>query len=631
LFDVASRSAILTFPEGPWATVQTPLASRTKMRPVKLVAALLLALWVPLCAAAPTDYFAQRIPRPATVAPPGRVLPQHSFFFGTPAYWPQGLHWRYNSADAPGQLGGNESATVQLIADAAAKWTAVCGVRIIYDGETSTVPRTVVNGSPDGVSVVGWQDPGFGVQAATNVWSDVAANGDSVLIDSDVVLSPGTVTTPALLASVITHEWGHAIGLGHSPVANTLMSGPPDTAYSSLTDLTPDDVQGCRCLYGLPAATQEGFICSLPSKLDFGSVTVGTNSTPTQIIVTNDGTASLTMGSLQMQGGDFSFSSSGCAFGMTLAPGASCSFTIVASPTVAEFRQAEAIINTSGGPYRIPLSAQGIPAPPPTLNFEGAWWNAPADSESGWGLTLAHQDDVVFATWFTYDASHRAMWLSMTAFRNGTSNTFNGLLYRATGPSLATEPFDPTQVQRDQVGTGSLAFGNTDNGSFTYTVNGIAQSKSITRLAFGPLPTCTFSSPTNPVLSTNYQGNWWEASGTESGWGIYFTHQGDTIFVSWFTYDVDGSPMWLSATAARTANGDYHGDIVRTTGPPFSAMPFPSQDVTRTTIGALTLTFANGNNASFAYSVMIGTPPSSISRTKTLTRLVFRPPGTLCE
>lgn len=33
-------------------------------------------------------------------------------------------------------------------------------------------------------------------------------------------------------------------------------------------------------------------------------------------------------------------------------------------------------------------------------------------------------------------------------------------------------------------------------------------------------------------------------AGAESGWGVNFTHQGDTIFATWFTYD-DGTPLWL--------------------------------------------------------------------------------------
>ena len=36
----------------------------------------------------------------------------------------------------------------------------------------------------------------------------------------------------------------------------------------------------------------------------------------------------------------------------------------------------------------------------------------------------------------------------------------------------------------------------------------------------------------------NYTGLWWAApTGSESGWGIYLAHQGDTIFATWFTYD----------------------------------------------------------------------------------------------
>ncbi|MGE5089613.1 MAG: hypothetical protein ACM3QY_10845, partial [Candidatus Levyibacteriota bacterium] len=50
-------------------------------------------------------------------------------------------------------------------------------------------------------------------------------------------------------------------------------------------------------------------------------------------------------------------------------------------------------------------------------NYEGLWWAAPAGSESGWGINFAHQGDVIFATWFTYDATGKAWWLSMTALK----------------------------------------------------------------------------------------------------------------------------------------------------------------------------------------------------------------------
>ena len=36
-------------------------------------------------------------------------------------------------------------------------------------------------------------------------------------------------------------------------------------------------------------------------------------------------------------------------------------------------------------------------------SYEGLWWNSPANSESGWGLNITHQGNILFATWFTYD------------------------------------------------------------------------------------------------------------------------------------------------------------------------------------------------------------------------------------
>ena len=147
---------------------------------------------------------------------------------------------------------------------------------------------------------------------------------------------------------------------------------------------------------------------------------------------------------------------------------------------------------------------------------------------------------------------------------------------------------------------------------------------------FGPLPTCTFGGQSNLALATNYQGNWWSAGAGESGWGVYFTHQGDNLFASWFTYDSDGTPLWLSATASRTGNGIFSGTVYRTTGPAFNSVPFDPQAVGRTPVGSLTLTFANGNSARFDYTVTIGNG-ATVTQSKLLTRLVFRTPGTVCQ
>ena len=131
-----------------------------------------------------------------------------------------------------------------------------------------------------------------------------------------------------------------------------------------------------------------------------------------------------------------------------------------------------------------------IPSRP--LNFGGLWWNAPGGSESGWGINFAHQGDVIFATWFTYDLDGRPWWLSMTATAAG-ADTFAGTLYETRGPPFHATPFDPGAVMRRAVGTGTLTFRDADSASFAYVVNGVAQTKVITREVFAnPVPVCTF-------------------------------------------------------------------------------------------------------------------------------------------
>src|SRR4051812_12846799 len=55
--------------------------------------------------------------------------------------------------------------------------------------------------------------------------------------------------------------------------------------------------------------------------------------------------------------------------------------------------------------------AQAIAQSQPS--YQGLWWNAPAGSESGWGVNITHQGSTVFATWFTYAADGKGIWLVM--------------------------------------------------------------------------------------------------------------------------------------------------------------------------------------------------------------------------
>jgi Ig-like domain-containing protein len=316
-----------------------------------------------------------------------------------------------------------------------------------------------------------------------------------------------------------------------------------------------------------------------------------------------------------------------------VAPGEAVTFefSVVAPTTVGQYNFQWQMNLPAGTPFGLasPATSVQVVAPGPT-NFEGLWWASPAASEDGWGLNLAHQGDVIFATWFTYDLTGKGWWLSMTANRvvstSTTEQVYTGTLLQSSGPPFDSVPFSPTLVRSVAVGTGKLSFSDPDNGTFTYTVNGATQAKSITRQVFGPLPTCTFNLLSDLTQAYNYQDLWWAApAGVESGWGINLTHQGDIIFATWFTYGGDRSPLWLVVAAPKTAPGTYAGTLYQTSGPPYNSVPFDGTKVIVTEVGNATFTFTDGNAGTFDYTV------NGTTQSKAITRQIFVAPGTVCQ
>ncbi len=272
------------------------------------------------------------------------------------------------------------------------------------------------------------------------------------------------------------------------------------------------------------------------------------------------------------------------------------------------------------------FAGKAASVPAPVANYQGLWWAAPAGSESGWGINFAHQGDVIFATWFTYDTTGKAWWLGMQA--NQTSpGVYAGTIFTTHGPAFNAVPFNPALVTETPVGSGTLTFSDANDASFAYTVNGVSQAKALLREVFAsPVPVCAFGGVLAQAQATNYQDLWWASpGGVESGWGVNLTHQGDVIFATWFTYDGNGDPLWLSGPALKTSAGVYTGTLSRTTGPAFNAVPFDPSKVTETPVGTLTLSFSDGANGTFAYTM------NGVSQVKAITREVFVSPGTVCQ
>ncbi|HLX23959.1 MAG TPA: hypothetical protein VKR38_11470 [Usitatibacter sp.] len=246
------------------------------------------------------------------------------------------------------------------------------------------------------------------------------------------------------------------------------------------------------------------------------------------------------------------------------------------------------------------------------VNVQGLWWNSPANSESGWGINLTQQGDVLFATWFTYDVDGTGLWLVMSTSTR-TGNAYTGALYRTTGPAFSASPWNGSGVTTNAVGTATFTFTDGNTGTFASTVNGFTQTKPIVRELFYTTAAPVCSEGATP--GQNYQGLWWNPN--ESGWGVNLTHQADTLFATWFTYDSNGKGLWLvMSNGAKTAPGSYTGALYRTTGPAYNAA-FSSAPVNASQVGTATFTFSDPSNGTFAYSV------NGVSQSKAITRQIF--------
>lgn len=116
-------------------------------------------------------------------------------------------------------------------------------------------------------------------------------------------------------------------------------------------------------------------------------------------------------------------------------------------------------------------------APGATPNYTALWWASPPGSESGWGINLVQQGDVIFATWFTYARNGEGTWFVMSDARRTATGAFSGTVYRTTRPVSGAPVNTP-------VGSATFTFNDLSNGAFTYSVDGASGSKAITRQLF---------------------------------------------------------------------------------------------------------------------------------------------------
>jgi hypothetical protein len=132
----------------------------------------------------------------------------------------------------------------------------------------------------------------------------------------------------------------------------------------------------------------------------------------------------------------------------------------------------------------LPLLA---PVPAPCANAfmpdaSDLWWNS---AESGWGVNISQQSNILFATFFVYGPDRGARWYVASDMRCPNTPTdqlmiCSGTLYETTGPVVGPG-FDPAAVTRRAVGEARFFYGRPNGGQIEYTIDGVTVSKDVRR------------------------------------------------------------------------------------------------------------------------------------------------------
>jgi hypothetical protein len=267
------------------------------------------------------------------------------------------------------------------------------------------------------------------------------------------------------------------------------------------------------------------------------------------------------------------------------------------------------------GSYTFIMTAS-LEAPPPNngANYTDLWWNG----ESGWGINISHQGDIIFALLYTYDLNGTPMWLYMSNGNKQADGSYSGSLYRSTGQWFGNPGW--SAAKSEPVGSMRIVFNASGTATLNYSVSGLDVVKTIRRFAYSSPTTCTFTSG-NRASSTNYQDLWWNPA--EPGWGISLVHQGNILFGLLYVYDTNGTALWLSMSEGRqTGARTFSGTLYASTGPAFNASPWTQASTNA--IGQMTLSFSDGENGTLSYTI------NGLQVVKQIKRTVYANPTPLC-
>ena len=131
-----------------------------------------------------------------------------------------------------------------------------------------------------------------------------------------------------------------------------------------------------------------------------------------------------------------------------------------------------------------------------STDYTGLWYNA---GESGWGMNVIQQEQILFITLFIYGANSQPTWFvaSGASFTSasGGDRTYTGPLYATTGTPFSTNPFNPGATTVAPVGTITFVGKADGTATVSYTANSSTVNKAVVRQTWAQ-PTFTLNTAT---------------------------------------------------------------------------------------------------------------------------------------
>ena len=138
------------------------------------------------------------------------------------------------------------------------------------------------------------------------------------------------------------------------------------------------------------------------------------------------------------------------------------------------------ILNGISGSKSITRQVFATGTTPPAVDYTDLWWNP---NEPGWGVALTQEYGMIFAAWYTYDATGKAIWYVVSSCPVVGSGC-TGDVYQVTGGSPLTSIWKGFGKTVTKAGSLTFVFTDANNGSMSYSINGVSGDRTITRQGF---------------------------------------------------------------------------------------------------------------------------------------------------